>query len=44
MYENAFAVVTFTDQLYCVITKEGMQYGIVIYPQFVHRVKQLLPR
>ena len=45
MYEDTAAVVTFVDTLYCVITKKTMQYGIIIYPQFAHRVKiqQLLP-
>jgi hypothetical protein len=45
MYEDTTAVVTFVDPLYCVITKESMQYGIIIYPQFAHRVKvkQLIP-
>lgn len=42
LHEDRIARVTFADPLYVVITPEDMQYGIVIYPEFIYRVKQLV--
>ena len=40
LYEDRIARVTFADSIYVVVTPEDMQYGIVIYPEFLYRVKQ----
>ena len=40
LHEDRIARVTFADSLYVVVTPEGMQYGVVIYPEFLYRVKQ----
>ena len=42
LYEDRIARVTFIDSLYVVVKPKDMQYGIVIYPEFLYRVKQLL--
>lgn len=44
LHEGHIARVTFADSIYVVITPENMQYGIVIYPEFLYRVKQQVSR
>jgi hypothetical protein len=41
LHEGQLAKVTFTNQRYVVITPKDMQYGILVYPEFLHRVKFL---
>ena len=41
LHEGELAKVTFTDQLYAVITPKDMQYGVLVYPEFLNRVQFL---
>ena len=41
LHEGQLAKVTFTDQLYVVVTPNDMQYGVLVFPEFLNRVKFL---
>ena len=44
LHEGHVARVTFTCECYVVVTPKDMQYGILVFPQFLNRVRiQLLP-
>ena len=40
LHEGHVARVTFTCECYVVVTPEGMEYGVLVFPEFLHRVKQ----
>ena len=39
LHQGKPGVVTFIDALYAVITLDGMQYGVLVYPANVSRVR-----
>ena len=42
LHEGHVARVTFICQRYVVVTPKDMQYGVLVFPEFLHRVKQLV--
>jgi len=41
LHEGQLAKVTFTNQLYVVVTPKDMQYGVLVFPEFLNRVQFL---
>ena len=44
LHEGHVARVTFVSECYVVVTPEGMEYGVLVFPEFLNRVKQLVSR
>tara|TARA_A100001234_G_scaffold53415_1_gene45495 strand:- start:674 stop:967 length:294 start_codon:yes stop_codon:yes gene_type:complete len=44
LHEGQIARVTFTCQCYVVVTPKYMQYGVLVFPEFLNRVKQQVSR